>query len=113
MKSKLEEAFAETLLQHKLPTSITQYRFASPRRWSFDFAWPDMRIVVEIEGGTWVNGRHSTGIGFGKDCEKYNAATLMGWRVFRFTTNHLKTLYPIQLLKSCLMPSDKEQPIAL
>ena len=43
-------------------------------------------IAVEIEGGTWTQGRHVTGAGFAKDSEMYNLATLYGWRVYRFTT---------------------------
>jgi len=104
MTSKLESTFSEILAQHKLPTPVTQYRFAPPRRWSFDFAWPDKQVAVEIEGGTWIGGRHSTGVGFAKDCEKYNVAAANGWCVLRFTTNHLKTSYPILLLKSRLTP---------
>lgn len=55
------------------------------RRWRFDFAWPDYAIAVELEGGIWANGRHTRGLGFESDCEKYNAATALGWRIFRFT----------------------------
>ena len=52
----------------------------------FDFAWPQHMIAVEIEGGTWNQGRHVTGAGFAKDCEKYNLAALDGWSVYRFPT---------------------------
>ena len=30
--------------------------------------------------------RHTTVGGYAKDCEKYNAAALLGWRVLRYTT---------------------------
>lgn len=63
-----------------------EYKFHPTRRWRFDFAIPDHMVAIEVEGGTWANGRHTRGSGFEKDCEKYNAATLDGWRVFRFTT---------------------------
>ena len=63
-----------------------EYVFLKPRRFRFDFAWPQHLIAVEIEGGTWTQGRHVTGAGFAKDCEKYNLATLNSWRVYRFTT---------------------------
>jgi hypothetical protein len=33
-------------------------------------------VAAEIEGGTFTKSRHTTGIGFHNDCEKYNAATI-------------------------------------
>jgi very-short-patch-repair endonuclease len=66
-----------------------EYRFDPDRRWRFDFAWPALKIAVEIEGGQYVNGRHQRAAGFAADCEKYNAAQLVGWRVFRFSTRQV------------------------
>jgi very-short-patch-repair endonuclease len=60
-----------------------EYQFHPTRRWRFDFAWPDHRLSLEVEGGVWSGGRHTRGAGFVADCEKYNAATLAGWRVLR------------------------------
>jgi hypothetical protein len=51
----------------------------------FDFAWPDLKIALEVEGGTWQTSRHTTGSGFEKDCEKYNEAACAGWTVLRVT----------------------------
>ena len=68
-----------------LPEPVHEYRFHPPRRWRFDFAWPAAMLAVEVEGGSWIAGRHVRGRGFEADCEKYNAATLLGWRILRFT----------------------------
>jgi very-short-patch-repair endonuclease len=43
-------------------------------------------LAVEVEGGSWIAGRHVRARGFEADCEKYNAAVLLGWRILRFTT---------------------------
>ncbi|NIP25770.1 MAG: hypothetical protein GWN94_02580, partial [Phycisphaerae bacterium] len=49
--------------------------------WRFDFAYKTERVAVEVEGGVYTQGRHTRGEGFEEDCEKYNQATLLGWRV--------------------------------
>ena len=67
------------------PDPEREHRFAPPRKWRFDFAWPSLMLAIEVEGGTWVSGRHNRGRGFEQDCEKYNAAVIRGWRVLRFT----------------------------
>jgi hypothetical protein len=64
---------------------VAQYYFHPERRWRFDAASPHIRLAYEIEGGVWVRGRHSRGQGFIDDMEKYNTATMLGWRVLRFT----------------------------
>ena len=63
--------------------------------WRFDFSWPEYKLAVEIEGGVFVRGRHSRGAGFTKDCVKYNSAALKGWRVLRFTTQHVQQGYAL------------------
>ncbi len=83
--SQLEAEFALQLQALKLPEPIREHYFAKPRRFRFDFAWPSLKIAVEIEGGTWVNGRHNRGSGFESDLEKYNLAVLSGWSVLRFS----------------------------
>lgn len=72
-----------------LPRPESELRFAPPRRWRFDFAFPDHRLAVEIEGAVWTQGRHTRGKGYAADCIKYNSAILAGWRVLRFTTDML------------------------
>jgi very-short-patch-repair endonuclease len=83
-KSRLEETLA-VLLRHEGVAYEREYRFDDKRRWRFDFAFPDKRLAVEIDGGTWVRGRHQRPEGYERDCEKLNAAALAGWRVLRFT----------------------------
>lgn len=46
---------------------------------------------MEVEGGIWSGGRHTRGAGFIKDLEKYNMATKLGWKVFRFTPQQMKS----------------------
>ena len=92
MTSTLESTFDYLLrvLAPDLPEPETEYRFAPPRKWRFDFAWPIERVAVELDGGVYSGGRHTRGSGFVKDCEKLNAATVRGWRVLRYTTDMLQ-----------------------
>jgi len=67
-----------------------EFRFAPPRRWRFDYAFPAHKVAVEIEGGVWARGRHVRPRGYAADCEKYTAAAALGWRVLRYTTDRLR-----------------------
>ena len=76
-----------------------EYKFLPNRRFRFDFAWVPHKIAVEIEGATYAGGRHVTGTGFAKDCEKYNLATLNGWRVYRFTTQMVREGFALDFMR--------------
>ena len=85
-----------------LPMPEFEYRFDSVRRWRFDLAWPARMVALEVEGGVWTGGRHSRGVGMIRDMEKYNAATLAGWRVLRVTPDQLLTSATLDMLRSVL-----------
>ena len=63
-----------------------EFRFHPTRQWRFDFAWPELMLALEVEGGTRKKGRHQFHEGFTEDCHKYNEAAILGWRVLRYTT---------------------------
>jgi len=69
----------------KVPDCRVEYVFAKPRRWRFDYAWPERMVAIEYEGLFCKRSRHTTPKGFSNDREKYNEAQLMGWKVFSFT----------------------------
>lgn len=96
--SQLEERFARDLRALNVLDAHREYRFAPPRMWRFDFAWPEQRFAVEIEGGVWTNGRHTRGSGFVADTEKYNAAALAGWKVLRFTEKSVRDGSAVELV---------------
>lgn len=71
------------------------------RRWRVDFligGW----LVVEVEGGHWVNGRHTRGLGFENDCEKYNELAIRGFRVLRVTGTHVRNGRALKWIDACL-----------
>ena len=100
--SALEARLAQQLRFSELPAPDPEHKFHPTRLWRFDFAWPDRKIAAEIEGGTWTSGAHSRGKHFEGDCEKYNQATLLGWRVLRFTTDMVKDGRALATLKEIL-----------
>jgi len=63
---------------------VSEHRFHPERKWRFDFAWPQIRLAIEVNGGG-SRGRHSSLTGATEDAEKMNAAQLMGWRVLIYT----------------------------
>ena len=68
----------------------TEYQFHPERKWRFDFAFPDVKVAVECEGGIFVKGAHTRGSHFRSDCEKYNAAVELGWAVLRYTDREIR-----------------------
>ena len=62
----------------------TEHQF-SRRKFRFDFCCPVSKVAIEINGGTWSNGGHSTGQGIQSDYEKLNLAGMQGWQVFQLT----------------------------
>lgn len=97
-----ELAMATQIRWTGLPQGVAEYRFDDRRRWRFDIAWPDRRIALEVEGGTWTAGRHTRGRGYEADLEKYNAAALAGWCVIRVTTGMVEDGRAIALLERAL-----------
>lgn len=67
------------------PTPVAEFCFHNTRKWRADLAWPALLLLVEYEGAVYLNGRHTRGAGYEEDCAKYNAATLLGYRLLRFT----------------------------
>ena len=100
--SRLEEVLEFQLTSTKAPDFMREYEFHPTRKWRFDFAWPDSMLAVECEGGTWTGGRHTTGSGFEADCEKYNAAALLGWRVLRYTMPMIRSGVALQQIEEAL-----------
>ena len=83
----LEQALVTQLKAVAVPDPHRQFRFHRTRRWRFDLAWPDLKLAVEVDGGTWNGGGHVRGKQYEKDCEKGNEAILLDWQVMHVTTD--------------------------
>ena len=79
-----------------------EFKFHPVRKWRFDYAFPEHKIALEVEGGVWTGGRHTSSVGFLNDMEKDNTATPMGWRVFRPTPDDLYREKTLDLIKNAI-----------
>ena len=96
-----------------LPIPTAEYLFAKhldrwqlraigqerPRLWAIDWAFLDARIGIEVEGGFFMQGRHSRGAGTVKDMEKYNTLALLGWRLLRVTPRDIASGAALRLIE--------------
>jgi hypothetical protein len=62
-------------------TPTLEYKFHPVRKWRMDLAFLESKVFVEIQGGIFIQGRHSRGAAMLKEWEKLNTAAVMGWRV--------------------------------
>lgn len=98
-KSNLEEVLAFHMQVVGLPDPVREFKFHPKRQWRADFAWPEYKVIVEVQGGIWMK---PTSRGHGKghahpkrirqDCEKSNEAQIMGWLVVKLVDSHIGTM---------------------
>ena len=74
-----------------------EYRWHPSRRFRADFALPDDMVLIEIEGSG-----HRTYTRFLTDIDKYNQATVHGWRLQRCLPKQVGGGYIIDLLEEML-----------
>jgi len=92
-RKRLEDAFFAAFALVKpqgVPMPDREHRFHDSRKWRFDLAWPSIKLAVEIQGGSFVNGGHNRGAQQAKDYEKLNEAQRHGWIVLQFGTMQMK-----------------------
>lgn len=95
---KKPDMFLVLLNQRYSQTWEAEYKFHPVRKWRMDFACPELKICIEIDGGIFIGGRHSRPIGMLKDNEKLNTAASMGWLVLRFTPQQKQKTATFELI---------------
>jgi hypothetical protein len=68
-----------------------EYKFHKTRGWRIDFfiEYNGVKLAVEVEGGVFTGGRHTTSTGFIGDMEKYNEFVLYGIWLYRVIPSEL------------------------
>lgn len=102
MSSDLETALLFQIRAVKLPEPVRQFKPLVDRRYRCDFAFPDHNLLVEVDGGGFVSGRHTRGKGFEADCERRNLLTLAGYRTLHVTGKHIDSGEAIGWLEKAL-----------
>ena len=100
--SALEAKLRLQLRALGLPEPLAEYMAIPGRKFRWDGAWPEKRVLYEVQGGIWHKGGHSTGAGITRDCEKHNLAALHGWRDFLFTAAMVDDLSAARMLETVL-----------
>lgn len=67
-----------------------EYKAIEGRRFRWDFAIEHLKILLEVQGGIWVKGGHSSGSGIERDTEKLNLATVRGWSVLQVVRKQIE-----------------------
>ena len=81
---------------------VKEYKFHPTRRWRFDYAIPEHKIAIEIDGGVWTYGRHNRAGGYIADMEKFNAAAALGWVVLKFTPQEQYAKKTFELIRKTM-----------
>jgi len=70
----------------------TEYVFHPRRMFRFDIVVLPIenKIAIEYEGIFSEKSRHTTFRGYPEDCKKYRLATILGWRILRYTSVCIK-----------------------
>lgn len=103
--SNAEDSLATLLRWEKLPDPEREYLFSPPRRFRADFAYPAYGLLIEVDGGGYIEGRHTRGAGFEKDAEKASLAAIAGFRVIHCTPKHIDSGECITWIKRALDPT--------
>lgn len=77
----------------KALTLETEYKFCEDRRYLSDWAIPAHKILIEYEGGIFMErGGHNSHTGLQRDIDKYALAQKLGYRVIRLTAKNYTTV---------------------
>lgn len=97
--AKNESLFFALLISQGLPLPEKEVKMIDGRRYRIDYAWPDLRLGVEIQGGVYTRGAHGSITGILQGYKKSNDAALYGWTLLYFTPAEMKSLTTINHIK--------------
>lgn len=96
-ESKAELRFSQQLFESGLPPHFRDWYFLEGRDFTLDFAWPRLKIAVEVQGSV-----HRIKGKFWRDIEKRALALLADWRVLEVDSSAIRDGRAIQWLRTLL-----------
>jgi len=88
-----------------IPDPVEEFKFHPTRKWRIDICWPDQKLALEIEGGVFMTKRNGGATGhrsitnFIGDMEKYNALSILGYSLLRFTPQQMESCESYDFLR--------------
>ena len=101
-REHLELTLLQQIRQAGLAIPERQVKLIPGRQWTWDFVYRAPMIAIEVQGGTWGFGAHSSGVGIARDCEKGNAANMAGWCSLTFTVDQIRSGYALSTIQEAL-----------
>jgi len=99
-KSDLELEFLAQVRLAGLPEPEREYPAITGRKFRFDFAWVEQKVLVEIQGGIYQYApSHTSASGIRRDAEKMNLAVSQGWKVYHFTPDMVRDGKALQMIE--------------
>ena len=89
-----EKQHMDNVIARIAPIWCREYKFCDERKFKFDWAlpMPGRKIAIEYEGLMSEKSGHTTITGYTSNCDKYNLACILGWKVLRYTALNYKNL---------------------
>ena len=103
-----EDQFYREVTEAGLPVPERQYQGVTGRKFRFDFCWPELHLVAEIQGGTWGGGRHTTGAGYQNDCIRQCLAQLQDWIIYPFTTSMVRSGQALNFITEAIRKNESK-----
>lgn len=109
-KTPLEDKFAAQLEERGITGYERNVRFIPKRKFEADFYWPDLKLVVECDGGVWLpKGGHTSGAGYTSDRERDVEALLHGIITVRFTSTQINSEWAINKFEKIYQARKEER----
>lgn len=122
-ENALTKTFELQMKAYHIVPELQEFKFHPTRRWEFDYAWPSLKVAVEVNGGSSYSShkvirdkkgvvrvvpssRHISPEGYRKDREKVNEAQALGWKVYEFDAEHVRTGFAIDWLRKNVFLSE-------
>jgi len=98
MKSEIENMLSWMLQASNIDGWVREYKFNPDKPWRFNFCWEKEKFAVEIYKG----GNHVRSGGITRECEKYNDAVLLGWRILLVTKSQVKSEQVLEWIREAI-----------